>query len=60
MVIRIECPKCSHRFSIEPTAAMREIERLKKENSSLRAVIAAMESMKKNDPLGGLGKMFGL
>ena len=47
MTLKIKCPSCGRQFSIEPTAAMREIERLKKDNADLRAKISAMEMMKR-------------
>ena len=47
MKIAIACPGCGNRFTIDHLAADREIERLKKEVSGLRAKVAAMEEMKR-------------
>ena len=60
LTLKLTCPQCGKIFTIEHLAAERTIAALRKENADLRAKIAAMESMKKNDPLGGLGKMFGM
>lgn len=62
MILRITCPSCARKFAIEPTAAMREIDRLKREVSDLKAKVAAMEMMKRtaSNPLSGLFGGLGL
>lgn len=60
MFLTISCPVCSKKFTIEPLAAQREIERLKSENSVLRAKIAQLEQKARDNPFGnifgGLGR----
>jgi transcription initiation factor IIE alpha subunit len=60
LTLKLTCPQCGKMFTVEHLAAEREIARLKREIADLRTKLAGKEAMYKNDPLGGLGKMFGL
>ena len=45
MVLKVECPRCSHVFSIELIRIKREMELLKTRNKLLEAQIKEMKGM---------------